>query len=275
MNIQEIIESGIIELYVMNALPEDETAEVEALAVEHPEIRMEIESVQDVLQLYAEAHAIEPFPKLKNTILEKIKAENELSSQNPETPVEPQTSPLLLEMSPMDKGVLTDTNRTPWITWLAAAASVIAIVLFFQNINHKKALTDCAVENTKLIENQKVIVQLEHKLNILRSPYTKIIDMKGLEIDPNAKVLVYWNAKENATLLSIQILKQPNPGKQYQLWAIVDKKPVSAGVFTYDVTAVQEMKAFEHAEAFAVTEEPEGGSLAPTLDKMHVLGTVL
>ncbi len=261
MNIQEIIESGIIELYVMNALPEDEAAEVEALAVEHPEILMEIENIQDALQLYAQAHAVEPNPDIKDRVLEKINAENTSSPQSPKAVEAPQTSPL--------------STRTPWITWLAAAASVIAIVLFFQNMSHQKALTNCAAENTKLIENQKVIVQLEHKLNILRSPDTKLIDMKGLAIDPDAKVLVYWNAKEKATLLSIQTLKKPDSGKQYQLWAIVDKKPVSAGVFTYDMTAVQEMKAFENAEAFAVTEEPEGGSLTPTLDKMHVLGTVL
>ncbi len=261
MNIQEIIESGIIELYVMNALPEDEAAEVEKLAVEHSEILVEIDNVQDVLQLYAQAHAVTPNPELKDRVLEKINAENASSPQSQKTVEEPQTRPLSI--------------RTRWITGLAAAASVIAIVLFFQNMNHKKELTDCTAENTKLVENQKVIVQLEHKLNILRSPDTKVIDMKGLEIDPDAKVLVYWNAKEKATLLSIQILKQPNPGKQYQLWAIVDKKPVSAGVFTYDMTAVQKMQAFENAEAFAVTEEPEGGSLTPTLDKMHVLGTVL
>ena len=129
--------------------------------------------------------------------------------------------------------------------------------------------------NTKLLENQKVIVQLEHKLNILRRADTKAIDMKGLGIAPDAKVLVYWNPIEKSTLLSIQNLPVPPKGKQYQLWAIVDKKPVDAGVFMYDATAVQEMKAFDHAEAFAVTLEPEGGSTAPTVDKMYVLGTVL
>lgn len=261
MNIQEIIESGIIELYVMNALPEDEAAEVEALAVEHPEILMEIENIQDALQSYAQAQAIEPNPELKDRVLEKINAESIGTPQTLKAVEESQSPPLSI--------------RTPWITWLAAAASVIAIVLFFQNMSSKKALTNCTAENTKLVENQKVIVQLEHKLNILRSPDTKAIEMKGLEIAPDAKVLVYWNAKEKATLLSIQNLPSPHEGKQYQLWAIVDKKPVSAGVFTYDITAVQAMKEFDHAEAFAVTEEPKGGSLTPTLDKMYVLGTVL
>ncbi len=262
MKIQEIIESGIIELYVMNALPEDEAVEVEALAIEHPEILLEIENVQNVLQLYAQAHAIEPHPGLKETVLKKIKAERILSPPSSSVSTSLSSSPPL-------------STKTPWITWLAAATSVIAIVLFFQNMNNKNALTNCTTENTKLVENQKVIVQLEHKLNILRSADTKVIDLKGLEIAPDAKVMVYWNANEKATLLSIQRLPTPHAGKQYQLWAIVDKKPVSAGVFTYDITAIHAMKEFDHAEAFAVTEEPVGGSVTPSLDKMYVLGNVL
>ena len=263
MNIQEIIESGVIELYVMNALPEDEAARVEDLAVEHPEIRMEIEEVQSVLQLYSEAHAIEPNPELKDKILEKIKGQGASSYQNP-------LPPKTLSQVP-DQPL---SSRSPW-TWLAAVASIIAIVLFFQNMNHKKALTDCTAENTKLVENQKVVAQLEHKLNILRSADTKPIEMKGLPIAPDSKVMVYWNAKEKATLLSIQKLPAPPKGKQYQLWAIVDKKPVDAGVFVYDLTAVQPMKIFEKANTFAVTLEPEGGSRSPTMDNMYVIADVL
>ncbi len=263
MNIQEIIESGIIELYVMNALPEDEAAGVAALATAHPEIRLEIEQVETVLQKYAQAHAVAPPPALKDTVLEKIREEAGSSPQN-------LNSSKVLSQNP--KYPLS--IKTPW-TWLAVATSILAIGLFLQSLNQRKALTDCHTENTKLVENQKVIVQLERKLDVLRRADTKTIEMKGLGIAPNAKVLVYWNGKEKATLLSIQNLPTPPKGQQYQLWAIVDKKPVDAGVFVYDITAVQTMKGFENAEAFAVTLEPEGGSVAPTMDNMYVLGTVL
>ncbi|MBL7814932.1 MAG: anti-sigma factor [Saprospiraceae bacterium] len=257
MNIQEIIESGIIELYVMNALPEDEAARVEALALAHPEIRMEIEDIQVVLQKYAQAHAIDAKPELKDDILEKIK-KNSL----PEDLKISNRQPLKVVKHPL--------SILPWL--LTAAASFAAIVLGIQYANQKKETINCAAENAKIIENQKVIA---YKLDILRRDDTKTIDMKGLDNVPNAKVLVYWNAKEKATFVSIQNLPQPPKGKQYQLWAIVDKKPVDAGVFVYDLTAVQAMKGFEKAEAFAVTLEPEGGSVEPTLSNMYVLGTVL
>ncbi len=265
MNIQEIIESGIIELYVMNALPEDEAARVEALALAHPEIYKEIEDTQIVLQKYAEAHAVLPNPGLKDTILKRI--EKESLPQNPSTSTDilaPKKVPL-----PMVSGS-TISIKPLWI-W-AAAASLAAVVFLFQNINQKKALNDCAAENNKLIENQKVVA---YKLDILRRPDTKPLELKGLDISPNSKIIVYWNAKEKATLLSIQNLPVPPKGKQYQLWAIVDKKPVDAGVFVYDITAIQPMKGFESAEAFAVTLENEGGSVVPTMNEMYVFSPVL
>ena len=62
-------------------------------------------------------------------------------------------------------------------------------------------------------------------------------------------------------------------GKQYQLWALVDGAPVDAGVFEIDAgTPMIKMKNIPRAQAFAVTLEPSGGSLKPTMDQMYVLG---
>ena len=258
MNIQEVIESGIIELYVMNALPEDEAARVEALALAHPEIRMEIEDAQTVLEKYAQAHAVAPQPSLKDDILRKI--QDEL----PQNTTTPSNTISMVEKSPL-------SIKPLWMA-LTAVASIAAVVFFFQNDNQKKALADCAKENTEVLKNQKIVV---YKLDILRRPDTKTIEMKGLKIAPDARVLVYWNAKEKATFLSIQNLPPAPKNMQYQLWAIVNKKPVDAGVFINDVTAMPPMKGFENAESFAVTLEKEGGSLTPTMDEMYVFGAVL
>jgi anti-sigma-K factor RskA len=63
------------------------------------------------------------------------------------------------------------------------------------------------------------------------------------------------------------------PGKQYQLWAIVDGKPVDAGMVG-DCEGLCKMKVINRAEAFAITLEKEGGSSAPTLTAMYVMGKV-
>jgi anti-sigma-K factor RskA len=70
----------------------------------------------------------------------------------------------------------------------------------------------------------------------------------------------------------------PDPaGKDYQLWAIIDGKPVSAGVFSVgtDGTALVPLAGVgpEHkVGAFAVTLEPAGGVLEPTLSEMVLMG---
>jgi len=65
---------------------------------------------------------------------------------------------------------------------------------------------------------------------------------------------------------------------EYQLWAMVNGKPVSLGVFgKSDSTsneALVKMPAIQEAQAFAVTIEPMGGSINPTMDKLSVMGGV-
>ena len=61
-------------------------------------------------------------------------------------------------------------------------------------------------------------------------------------------------------------MQQTPTGKQYQLWAIVDGKPVDAGVIN-NCIGLCKMKKIDHAEAFAITLEKEGGSPTPTLNR--------
>jgi anti-sigma-K factor RskA len=70
-------------------------------------------------------------------------------------------------------------------------------------------------------------------------------------------------------------LPEAPAGKQYQLWAIVDGKPVDGGMIITtkkdNKYRIQKMKTFGKAEAFAVTLETEGGNPTPKGD-MYVLG---
>jgi anti-sigma-K factor RskA len=61
-------------------------------------------------------------------------------------------------------------------------------------------------------------------------------------------------------------------GKQYQLWAIVDGKPVDAGMIATKkgIYHIQKMKSFGSVQAFAITLEKAGGSPIPTMDEMIV-----
>jgi anti-sigma-K factor RskA len=264
-DIQEIIDSGKLELYVLNVLPNDDAALVESYFNMYPQIRHEIEEIQATLQLYAKAHHVTPNALLKNQIMDSMEKNNIPSDTQPVNTTAkislPKSTPLSIVASIL-----------PWV----AAATLAGVSFFFFNKNQEsiKALDDCKKATQQMDKHQKVIIALQQKIDVITSPTTKSIELKGLESSPKAKVTIYWNSMREATYLVINNLPLPESNKQYQLWAIVDKKPVDAGVFKHDLADVQTMKAFEKAEAFAVTLEPLGGSENPTLDKMIVLGTL-
>ncbi len=265
MNIQEYIESGIIELYVMNVLTEAEQAEVEVLARQYPDIQLEIEEVQSVLQMYAQAHSVTPRPELKDPILDKIQS----SINKTESTEIPESTDINNIKNP---STLSLATLAPWILAAGLAASTFYFYNRYEAVN--KAQKEC--EETQSLndqKNKKAVADVQQQLDILKSPDTKEISLKGLPISPSSIATIFWNADKKATYIAIRNLPKPPTDKQYQLWAIVDKKPVSAGVLNYDLASLQSMKGFETAEAFAITLEPQGGSDAPTLDKMYVLGT--
>nr|WP_245227672.1 anti-sigma factor [Pedobacter petrophilus] len=106
------------------------------------------------------------------------------------------------------------------------------------------------------------------------------IKMQGQAISPQSKMNVYWNKKDKRVVINYLAIDLPKADAQheYQLWALVNGKPVSLGVFgKTDSTsreALLKMQTIQKAQAFAVTLEPMGGSVNPTMEKLTVMGGV-
>jgi len=91
-------------------------------------------------------------------------------------------------------------------------------------------------------------------------------------------MLVAFSPAKKKVIIDLADLDMPKNDKdhQYQLWALVGGKPVDLGVFdktSSDSVEMKEMKSLALAQAFAVTLEPRGGSVNPTMDQMMVIGT--
>ena len=91
-------------------------------------------------------------------------------------------------------------------------------------------------------------------------------------------MILAWNSVSKKVMVDVPSMKLPQHDEkhQYQLWALVNGKPVDMGVFDLpkaDTAGVKEMKAIASAQGFAVTLEPTGGSINPTMDQMVVIGT--
>lgn len=172
--------------------------------------------------------------------------------------------------------------------WKYATAASIAIALFSSYMAYQYRelwktdsleLTQIRAENQRMADDYNVVNQkldkIQGDLSIMESTaFTKVI-MKGTANDTNALASVYWNASTQEVFISIQQLKEISKENQFQLWAIVNGKPVDAGVFDLNFAGLQKMKSIKGAVAFAVTVEPRGGKENPTMETMQVIGSVI
>jgi len=263
VNNKEYIESGVLELYVYDQLTAAERAEVERMCSQHPEIRSELDAIQEAVNGYVASTPRQPDPALKG----KIMAELGLSDK-PETKV-----------IPINRGG-ANTYR-----WMAAASVALFIISLggnfylynkYQGISSE--LADLQGKNTVLAENNKhltrQITDVSDDLTALATESNVRIPLGGLALSPTARALIFWDKERKATYINTKDLPPLAMGKQYQLWAIVDGKPVDLGVLPTEKsqTAFVKVKDVAEPQAFAITIEPKGGSVNPTMDQMIVMG---
>lgn len=258
MRIEEYISSGILEAFVTGSLSPEEMREVEAMAAAHPEVRRELEAIELALENYGLAHAKKP----GDHVLKGILAAVEQQAPVQETPVK---------------------RLFPFKT-LAVAASILLLISIGLNVfyfkeakNASLALINLQAQNLELAQRQEATQvgydQMAAEMAILQDPDAVTITLKGLPDHAGASAIVCWNKTNGQVHLMNTNLPEPPSDKQYQLWALIDGKPVSAGVFSNE-KGLQTMKTFESVNAFAVTLEPLGGNDAPTLDQMYVMAGV-
>ena len=109
-------------------------------------------------------------------------------------------------------------------------------------------------------------------LIVMRDQQSKVIQLFSTDTTKNFEARIYWNKNSHESYIDVLALPIPDEGKQYQLWALVGGKPVDAGVFEITLSGIQRVKDIPAADAWAVTLEPKGGSVSPTLDQMYLLG---
>lgn len=264
MNIREYISSGILEAYALGELSEKERAEVEKNLVQYPALRKELDLIEEAQEALLMRAAVAPPQQLKQKLFAKI-------DENPKGKILPMEG---------------DKNVNFW-KWAAAASITLAIITSYLAYNYRTKLENTTSELQNLIaRNQQMasdynqvndrLDKIESDLKITNDPSFQRVVMAGTPNAPDAKAYVYWNEETKEVYLSIQNMKALAQNNQYQLWAIIDGKPVDAGVFDVDIsTGLVRMKDIgSGAATFAVTIEPRGGKESPSLETMQVAGHV-
>ncbi|MCB0664183.1 MAG: anti-sigma factor [Saprospiraceae bacterium] len=266
MNIKEYISSGILEQYLLGDLSPAEEKEVDKMMSQYPEIRQEYFLLADTFEKMALETGTPPPPALKEQLLDAITDEHPSSSQDDKERKSSGNSPLM--------GLAAIVGL---IGLLIAAGIAYNCSLSKGELNNQLQLLNNQVEdiNTQLAEKDQQINQLRNNLQIIGSPDFNEINLGGLPIAPQAFAQVFWNSSTREVYLKADQLPQPEAGKQYQLWAILEEGPLSIGVFDLPTDALLlRMSEVSNATAFAITLEPQGGVESPTMDAMYVFGNV-
>ncbi|MDR6735323.1 MULTISPECIES: anti-sigma factor domain-containing protein [unclassified Sphingobacterium] len=278
MDIKAYISSGIIESYVLGLASEEEVSILNCIRKNNVEVEQAIAEAEIALEQLADNQAIEMPMQLKQNIWNRLVTENLVPSEGEEvieTQSDSSAGPHEVVVMNADKKAFVKRSYT----W-AIAASLLLAVSIGTNIflYQRKQESVNKLNQTAILfdAQQEKLAILQDKWTLVQNPTIKTILLKGVENKMDYRALVFWDQSSKTVYLSIEHLPPAPKGKQYQLWAMVDGKPVSAGVFPLDVKAdiASKMLDIPHAQAFAITLEDEGGKDVPTLSALCVMGTI-
>ncbi|HYY35136.1 MAG TPA: anti-sigma factor [Candidatus Binatia bacterium] len=141
-------------------------------------------------------------------------------------------------------------RRAPigWVPWaIAAALAVFCGLLAFDRVRLERQLADIRAADP-----------------LMQTTFFTLAPSAPAPAD--AKATVAWQPGRQSGVIRISNLPVPQPGKDYQLWAVdaEHKDPISAGIVRVDKNGVAQIrfKPVEKAErvkAFAISLEREGG----------------
>lgn len=256
MDIEAYIGSGILESYALGLCSPSEKEEVEQLMETFPEVKKEVLLIQDTFEKIAWEVEQTPPPDLKAKIWDEIQAETPVIS--------------LAENS--TKKSTENWMRVAAIATLFIATASAAIVFYNKQQSLASQLAESKATQQE-IESQKS--KLEASMAILTDANTTKVILAGVPTKETSKAVIFWNKNSKKVMLHGIELPTPPADKQYQLWALMDGKPIDAGVFDVKNTAgMIEMKNIENSQAFAITLEPKGGSPTPHLEDLFVIGNI-
>ena len=283
-NLKAYIESGVLELYVLGDLSPEETQQVKEIALQHPEVRAELAAIEQAMEEYAMQNAVQPSADVETKLFEKLGISS--VAEEPKNV----SSPIAKEEAKVVRLGGSDGKVKTLRYALVACIALLVISTAALFITYSK-LTDAHNQIASLnLDKEKfagVVSKLEYTNqglnNLVEMSESKdwaTIQMKGQAISPASKMNVYWNKKDKSVVINYLAMDLPKTDAQheYQLWALVNGKPVSLGVFETSGSVSKEtlakMQTIEEAQAFAVTLEPMGGSVNPTMEKLTVMGGV-
>lgn len=257
MTTQELINSGDLELFVAGKLPEDRMREISARVKSEPEIREEVERIEDTVVKLAENISPTDSSYLYTLVAKKI------------IPVEHQHP----------------RSYSKYLAWAACLIFFFGMGYFYMENNRiSDRIDQVATENEQLLKQYDSLETSKEQLaefsRFLTDKNTVTYRLPGQNDLTSGEVKVFKNTETGRMYVDISQLPEPPENMVYQMWSLKFKPltPVSLGVMdkSPEMTA-DRIYAFEDAyasEGYGITLEKAGGSKKPTLERLYALGKI-
>ena len=250
MNSTEITSSGLLELHATGLASSQEERQVIDWAAQYPEVANELALIEISVENYTKAFSIQPDPSIKEKLFLKI-------NQAELTPVIPFHNNTSLQDLP------AKLYSQPFWKYAAAAllllllgSTAINILLYNKNASINNLLANSNLQLKSIADKN---MGMEQDMQVIQSKYSLPLALNGLEAAPDAAAKIFWMKNTGEVFIDPSNLPDLPNGKNYQLWAFVEGKPVSAGIILSTKKGasfrIQKMKTFGKVEAFAVSLE--------------------
>lgn len=245
-------------MYAMGISSDAENLQVQEWLRMHPELSAELNRIETDMENFAQLNAITPSSDLRTKVMHYIQKQNGHATDHVQAKV--------LNMLPFWKKMAAAS------VFLLLLSAVTNLVFFNKFQSAQKLISE---KEQQLIAMEDAKKDIEADMEVVHNKYSVPVALNGLEAAPDAAAKIFWMKNTGEVYVDPTNLPEAPSGKQYQLWAIVDGKPVDAGMILTTKKGndyrIQKMKSFGKAEAFAITLEKEGGNPTPMGD-MYVMG---
>ncbi len=159
MEIKDIISSGLLELYITGLTSNEETKEVEEWAEQYPEVKNEIEELQNIMEMYAMAESIKPDDAIKQKILAKVQPDNSVKDKIFSRIQNSSHEPFSVIKTPQKTHSTPVYSLPSYYKWAVAASAILLLGSLILNYNYyskyKTADNNAQVAQQQLQQQKK------------------------------------------------------------------------------------------------------------------------
>lgn len=286
-DIEDLMSSGVLELYVAGVLSDDENIRITALSEKDADVKAEIERIEAI---YIQMSIVDTPP------LDELGFFDILDSIN-ETDKQTSTSSKLsvVANNTEDQKEWEDVKLKKHETigfmhtyghYLAAAIVILMVSAganFFMMGELEKVNEQMAVLDQNAIETINGIpTSTSHssdRKHFMKNPSPNTLEVLLLPTKKSMadmEVKIYWNHQVGTTHIDASKLPVPPEGKQWQVWAGIPNvaNPYNLGLLSNMKTDQDNFFKLrmlqKEPDSFLVTLEPTGGSLLPSPNHIYL-----